>query len=452
MNKKTLGVTLLGHGTVGGGVAKILTEERHLIEHRTGVSFELRHVVTLDADERRADFHHLPLTKDAKGAIADPATDVVIELMGGIGFANEAMRDALSRGKSVVTANKSLLATHGRELFALARQNNAAIAFEASCGGGIPIIGSLLNGLVANRVHHLVGIVNGTCNFILTQMTRNGASYADALKEAQKAGFAEADPTMDVTGRDAAQKLAILSGLAFDVVVAEGDVHVEGIDQLDAADIRFANELGYIIKLLAIASRPGASSLTPEQMRAQPLSLRVHPTLVHKSDMLAEVSGSFNAISVYGHALGHALFYGRGAGRMPTASAVVADLVSIGLGTAGLAFKQLTTFSDSVPKATVQPFDDLQSRYYLRLSARDEPGAMARVTRILGDHGISLSAILQHEMDDTHFVPVVITTHLAREGAVRAAIAEIDTLSIIAPPTVCLRIIDAPEEFAAGRS
>ncbi len=339
----------------------------------------------------------------------------------------------------MVTANKSLLAARGPELFALARQHNACIAFEASCGGGIPIINAMTQGLVGNRIDALVGIVNGTCNFILTRMTKNGLSYDDALKEAQAAGFAEADPTLDVTGRDAAQKLAILAGLAFNARFSESDIHVEGIDRLQPADIRFAAEIGYVIKLLAIAERNGDR-----------LALRVHPTLVHNHDVLAEVSGSFNAISVYGHALGHALFYGRGAGQMPTASAVVADLVGIGLGTTPLAFKQVQIFPDTTAPAQILPFEQLQSRYYLRLMAKDEPGVLAQVTGILGEHGISLSAILQHEVTDGNFVPVVVTTHRSLEGKMQAALEAIDALPIIGGATVCLRIIDQPKEFGAG--
>jgi homoserine dehydrogenase len=262
---------------------------------------------------------------------------------------------------------------------------------------------------------------------------------AARLKEAQKLGFAEADPTLDVSGRDAAQKLAVFASLAFNVRLGEGDISVEGIEKLQPADIQFARDLGYVIKLLAIAERGGDNRL----------ALRVHPTLVHQDDVLAEVSGPFNAISVYGHALGHALFYGRGAGRMPTASAVVADLVSVAIGTAPLAFRKLRIFPDTAEPARILPIDQLRSRYYLRLAAKDEPGVMAEVSRELGKHGISLSAILQRETGDgTQHVPVVITTHAAREGAVREALRAIDALPTIVPPTVCLRVIDQPKEFS----
>jgi homoserine dehydrogenase len=437
MAEKSVGICLLGCGIVGGGVAKILREQRDLLRTRTGLEFDLRHVVVKEQKDFPAEHASLPMTTDAAAAIDDPRSDIVIELIGGTGVAGTFIERALKLRKPVVTANKSLLAARGPELFALARQHKSCIAFEASCGGGIPIIGSLLHGLAANQIHALLGIVNGTCNFILTQMTQKGWSYQQALAEAQKLGFAEANPTLDVSGRDPAQKLAILAGLAFNVRIAESDIHVEGIDTLEAADIGYARELGYVIKLLAIAEQSNGH-----------VSLRVHPTLVHKTDMLAEVSGSFNAISVYGHALGHSLFYGRGAGRMPTASAVVADLIGVAMGTTVETFNRMKIYPDQTPPVKVLPFEDLTSRYYIRLTARDEPGVLAHITAALSKQGISLSAILQHEpSEDKTQVPVVITTHLAREGAVRNALAEIDALTTIQPPTVCLRIIDQPEEF-----
>jgi homoserine dehydrogenase len=439
MGDKTIGVCLLGCGIVGGGVERILREQRTLLRQRTGVDFELRHVVVKDREAYPPNHAELPMSTDANAAIDDPKSDIIVELIGGTGIAGSFIERALKLGKPVVTANKSLLAAKGPELFALARQHNTAIAFEASCGGGIPIIESLLHGLVANQIHALLGIVNGTCNFILSQMTQKNWSYAQALSEAQKQGFAEANPTLDVSGRDPAQKLAILAGLAFNVKIAESDIHVEGIDKLEAVDIGYARELGYVIKLLAIAERANGDQV----------SLRVHPTLVHKEDQLAQVSGSFNAISVYGHALGHALFYGRGAGRTPTASAIVADLVGLATGTMTETFKRIKIYPDEVPPVKVLPFEQLKSRYYIRLAAKDEPGVLAQVTAALGKHGISLSAVLQHETEAGQHVPVVITTHQAREGDVRAALNEIDSLKTIQPPTVCLRIIDQPKEFGA---
>lgn len=440
MPERAVGIALLGGGVVGSGVIKILAEQRELLRRRTGLTFDIRHVVVRDP-KKHAELHpNLPITTDAAKAIDDPKVEIVVELIGGTTTAGEWIERAIKHGKPVVTANKSLLASRGAELFSLAKKHNTAIAFEASCGGGIPIIDALSKGLIANRIDALVGIVNGTCNVILTRMTRNGWSYAKALEEAQKAGFAEADPTLDVSGRDAAQKLALLASLAFNARVVESDIHVEGVDKIQPADINFAGELGYVIKLLAIAERWNHDQVV----------LRVHPTLVHKDDVLAEVSGSFNAISVYGHALGHALFYGRGAGQMPTASAVVADLVSVALGTTPLAFKQLQIFPDATSPADVLPIEELQSRYYIRLMARDVPGVMAEVTEALGRDKISLSAVLQRESDEGQYVPVVITTHMAKEGAMRQALKAIDSLKTIQPPSVCLRIIDQPREFGGG--
>ncbi len=324
---------------------------------------------------------------------------------------------------------------------------------------GNSIIQALTHGLIANEISALVGIVNGTCNVILTRMTHNGWTYKEALAEAQRLGYAEADPTMDVSGRDTAQKLAILASLAFNANVSESDIHIEGIDTLDPLDIGFAKELGYVIKLLAIAERASEGSAKTESKKgtgafnsstsAGRISLRVHPTLVNAKDVLADVSGSFNAISVYGHALGHCLFYGRGAGQMPTASAVVSDLIQTALGTAAVAFKQLNVFPDATEPANVLPFEDLQSRYYLRLLAKDQPGVMAQIAAVLGKYNVSISAILQHESAENNHVPIVITTHMAREGWLARAIAELNSLPVIAPPAACLRIIDQPKESAA---
>jgi homoserine dehydrogenase len=441
MAERTIGIALLGCGVVGSGVARILLEQRELISQRTGLAFEIRHVVVRDPAKMRGDLK-FAVHSDAQAAIDDPQVQVVVELIGGTGLAGELVQRALSQGKPVVTANKSLLAARGRELFALARKHNTAISFEASCGGGIPIIQALTHGLIANEISALVGIVNGTCNVILTRMTNNGWTYAQALAEAQKLGYAEADPTMDVSGRDTAQKLAILASLAFNAKVSESDIHIEGIDTLDPQDIRFARELGYVIKLLAIAERK-------EGIAGGPVSLRVHPTLVHRQDVLADVAGSFNAISVYGHALGHCLFYGRGAGQMPTASAVISDLIQTALGTSALAFRQLPIFAEGTPAANILPFEALQSRYYLRVLAKDQPGVMARVAAVLGKYEVSISAILQHESAQNNHVPIVITTHLSKEGDLQRAIKEINSLPVIQPPAASLRIIDQPKESSA---
>ncbi len=437
MMSDSIGITLLGCGVVGSGVVRILNDQRDLLQRRTGLTFDVRHVVVRDLSKHADMAGALPLTQNAAAAVDDPHVKIVVELIGGIEPAHDLIQRALRLGKPVVTANKSLLAKKGTSLFSAAREHNTCIAFEASCGGGIPIIDALCKGLVANRIDALVGIVNGTCNVILTQMTRSGWTYQQALEEAQRLGFAESDPTMDVSGRDAAQKLALLSSLAFNVQVSESEIHVEGIERIEPTDIQFARELGYVIKLLAIAQRSDGNRLT----------FAVHPTLVHRDDVLSDVSGSFNAISVYGHALGHALFYGRGAGQMPTASAVVSDLIGVALGTVPETFKKLKIFPDVTAPADVLPFDQLETRYYLRLTARDVPGVLAEIAEALGRNGISLSAVMQHEQDRGQHVPVVITTHKSREGSMRQALREIDALRTVRPPSVCLRIMDQPNEI-----
>lgn len=439
MSVQKIGVAMLGYGVVGGGVGRILSERREMIAARTGLEFDVRHVVVRDAGRAR---ENLPagarLSSDLDTAIDDPSVQIVVELMGGLDTAGRALRRALNLGKPVVTANKSLLARHGAELFALARSKQTVIAFEASVGGGIPIINALLHGLSGNRMQALVGIINGTCNFILTRMTRQGAGYATALAEAQRQGFAEADPTLDVSGRDAAQKLALLASLAFNAQLTEEDVHVEGIDTLEAADIKLASELGYVIKLLAIGSGDDEGRV----------SLRVHPTLVPAHDVLAEVSDSFNAISVWGDALGHALFYGRGAGRMPTASAVVSDLIAVAGGTALSTFNHMRVFPDCTPKARLLPLASLRTRHYLRLTAKDQPGVLARVAGVLSELQISIASVLQREGDGDGLVPVVITTHSAEEGAMQRALERIAALDILGSPTVRIRILDTPRESA----
>ncbi len=433
MEQQKVGVALIGGGTVGGGVARVLTEQRELLARRTGLSFEVRHVVVRDA--RKARDYAAPVHGDVERAISDPHVGVVAELIGGTTMAGDVIIRALRAGKRVVTANKALLAERGPELFDVARECSGLIGFEASCAGGIPIIAALSQGLVGNRIDALVGIVNGTCNYILTEMTRAGMSYSDALAAAQRLGFAEADPTMDVSGRDAAQKLTLLASLAFDTRVRESDLAVEGIDTLDAADIRYAGELGYVVKLLGIAERKSPSE-------GAALSLRVAPTLVPEGDMLATVSGSFNAVSIYGSAVGHSLFYGRGAGALPTASAVVADIVAVARG------RDLPVLRDRAG-ISLLPIDRLVSRYYLRLVARDEPGVLAQVSQVLGDERISIASFLQHESPDPRGVPMIFTTHHATEGAVRRAMARIDALDCIAARSVCLRVLDVPREFGA---
>jgi homoserine dehydrogenase len=433
-----VGVALLGCGTVGSGVARLLIGDGDLLTSRSGITLELRHVVDIDFTRaREVGVDEGVFRTDLADALSDDRTQVVVELIGGTTLARDFVARSLRAGKHVVTANKALLAHHGNELWALARQNNVCIAFEASCVGGVPVIGALLGGLLANDIDALYGIVNGTCNYILSAMAGQGAAYADVLAQAQADGLAEADPTLDVSGEDSAHKLAILAALAFGRRIDYDAIEFEGIDTLDLADIRYGAELGYTIKLLAIAQRQGDG-----------ISLRVHPAFITNTHPLARVSGPFNAVSIFGHAVGHTLYYGRGAGSMPTASAVTADILSVGLGIAPLQFAQLGLWPDRAEPANQLPVEQVRSRYYLRVACGDAPGVLAKIADVLGRHEISIASVLQHEptADDAAGVPVVITTYEAIEGNVRAACERINTLDVIKAPTVVIRIVEEHEE------
>lgn len=435
-NEQPLGIGMIGCGTVGGGVAELLRDQADLYSARLGRPVQLKSVLVRDASRVRSDA--VPsgvVTTDADTFFATPDMPIVLEVAGGTGAISQLVRRSLEAGKHVVTANKALLAVEGPDLFTLARQHNACIAFEASCGGGMPIITSLLFGMMANRIDALFGILNGTCNYILTEMTQKGKTYNEALTEAKELGFAEADPTLDVSGMDASQKLAVLASLAFGVSATESDVHCHGIDDLELDDIRFGAELGYDIKLLAIA----------ERLNANKLSLRTQPCFIHKNEQLARVDGSFNALSVYGHATGHVMTYGRGAGKLPTASAVVSDLLNVASGWYPRACEDLHLLADRHDQVELVNPDDLEGRYYLRVNALDVPGVMASVSTILGDSGISLGALLQHESNVGEFVPVVIVTHQAKQGAVREALKTIESLDVIAGKPVFIRIVDLPK-------
>jgi len=441
--EKPLGVALVGCGTVGGAVATILTRDRAIFSRRFAPPLELRHIVDVDFSHARAlGLDERLFCKNFHEALADEGVGAVVELIGGTTVAKECIAESLRAGKDVVTANKALLAHHGNELYALARKEGRVLAFEASCGGGIPIIRALCDGLIANRIDALYGIVNGTCNYILTAMTQRGQTYDQALAEAQRDGLAEADPTLDVAGIDSAHKLAIMAGLAFGRKIAFDEIPVEGIDSLELCDIEYGQELGYVVKLLAIAQR-----------RKDGLSLRVRPVFISKEHPLAWVSGPFNAISIYGHATGHTMYYGRGAGGMPTASAVVADLAAIAIGSARRAFEQLKIWPDLSEPANQLPVGAIHSRYYIRVLAEDRPGVLAQIAAILGKDNISIRSVLQHEpppgSEPAAGVPVVITTHAAKEGNVREALKQVDSLEVIKAPSVCIGIVDEhPEGFA----
>lgn len=437
----TTGVAIVGCGTVGGAAATLLTRDSGVMAERLGADLELRHIVDVDfTHARELGLDEKLFRKDLREALSDEEVSVVVEVIGGIDTARDFIEQALQAGKHVVTANKALLAHHGAELMALARDCGVSLCFEASCGGGIPVIRALVDGLIANHIDAMFGIVNGTCNYILTAMTRQNTSFSDALAQAQRQGLAEADPTLDVSGGDSAHKLAIMAALAFGRRVDFDAIPVEGIDTLEACDVAFGQELGYVIKLLAIAER-----------RDDALSLRVRPAFISTEHPLAWVSGPFNAVSVYGHATGHTMYYGRGAGDMPTGSAVVADIASVATGTAQRQFEQLKLWPDLAPPAEQLPASAVRSRYYLRMMAQDRPGVLAQVANVLGRHDISIRSVLQHEPapgSDIEGVNVVITTHIADEGNIRKAITEVDELEVIKAPTVCISIVDEhPEDL-----
>ena len=430
-----LNIALIGCGTVGGGVAKLLLEQPDRLAARAGRPLVLRRVVVRDLDKPRA--VGLPremLTTDLQQVARDPGIQVAVELAGGVDWARRAVLTLLESGKDVVTANKALLAQHGAEVFDAARRHGRAVAFEASVAGGVPIIAALTHGLAANQILSIQGILNGTSNFILTAMTEGARSYADALADAQQRGYAEADPTLDVNGADAAHKLAILAHIAFGVPVPLSAIERRGIADVDPLDVRFAGELGYVIKLLAEAF------LLDGQ-----LALHVSPVLLRRMAPLAQVRGAYNAIYVVGDAVGDVLFYGQGAGQMPTASAVVADLIDLAVGRAQRTFQTLQLWSGNGRGVELRPSDTVRSRFYLRLLVKDRPGVLADIAHELAQHQISISSVIQHEAFDGHegeAVPLVIMTHTARTGSFGAAIAEINQLECVAAPSVYYPVAD----------
>jgi homoserine dehydrogenase len=424
-----LGIALIGCGTVGGGVARLLLEQPDRLAARAGRPLVLRRVVVRDlAKPRPVDLPRQLVTTDLQAVLRDPDIQVGVELVGGVGWAKQAVLGLLAAGKDVVTANKALLAQHGAEVFDAARAHGRAVAFEASVAGGVPIIAALAECLAANQIQSLQGILNGTCNFILTGMTENGQSYAAALAEAQRRGYAEADPTLDVNGTDAAHKLAILVQIAFGVAVPVAAIERRGIAEIDALDIRFARELGYTIKLLAETWLSGDR-----------LALHVSPVLLRHLAPLAMVRGAYNAIYVVGDAVGDALFAGQGAGQMPTASAVVADIIDLAVGRAQRTFATLKLWSGQRNSIHLQPSATVKSRFYLRLLVEDRPGVLADVTRVLALHQISIASVIQHEAPEEvegGRVHLVIMTHTVRTGDFRAAVAELDRLDCVTPPSV----------------
>ncbi len=435
-------VGLLGVGVIGGGVAELLLEGGERLRARTG-GCDIELVAAADLDEARTS----PLRDagveitTADAIIARDDVDVVVELIGGTGVALDLVLKALAAGKSVVTANKAMLAESGAEIVRAAGKSGASLGFAASVCGGVPVILALRTGLVANEISSVVGIVNGTCNYILTRMSRDGVSYKDALAEAKESGYAEADPTLDVEGTDSAHKLAILGALAFRTPVALDTVACEGISGLDLADIGYAEEMGYVVKLLAIGKRVSAGEAGAPGSGT--IELRVHPTLLPKAHPLAAVSGVFNAVEVTGSAVGKVMFYGRGAGRLPTASNVVADIVEIARGSAARAADELAYWAGE-GRLAVAPRGDSRSRFYVRFSVRDEFGVLGRIARVLGAHEVSIASLIQKEpprgADPDGGVPIIILTHEARSGDFRTALGEVDRFDFVRRASVFLRV------------
>ena len=428
-------VAIVGLGTVGSGVAKLLLDHGDRTARHAGRTLWLEKAVVRDLDKPRG--CEVPagvLTEDLNDVLRDPEIKVVAQLIGGLEPARTIMLQLLSAGKDVVTANKALLAEHGPELFDRARSLGRCIAFEAAVAGGIPIITNISQCFSANQVLSLQGILNGTSNFIVSQMDDQGWSYQQALAEAQRLGFAEADPTMDVDGTDAAQKLAILAHLAFGARIRWQQIPRVGIDALDASDLRFAKELGYRIKLIAGA-----------RLTAAGLELSVAPTLIRIGNPLAEVRANYNAIQVVGDAVGDIFFHGQGAGQMPTASAVVADMIDVAVGRAPITFRTLELWSNRQSPVSIRPDDDLPGRYYMRFQVADQPGVMAQLTAILGEQKLSIASIIQHEptcRGVAATVQLVIMTHEAPEGAARTAVERIMRLPVVSGHSVRMRVME----------
>jgi homoserine dehydrogenase len=437
------GIALIGCGTVGSGVAKLLLQHPDRLAARAGRRLELRRIIVSDARKPRdVDLPAHLISTDLRQVLDDPSVQAAVEVVGGINWARQAVLDLLAAGKHVVTANKALLATCGAEVFDAGRRHGRAIAFEASVGGGIPIIGALSQGLAANQILSLQGILNGTCNFILTGMTEQGRGYAEVLADAQRRGYAEADPTMDVDGTDTAHKLAILVQIAFGVSMPLASIPRRGISGIDQLDIRFAGELGYTIKLLAEAWLEPANG---HDEAGGKLALHVAPVLLRRTAPLAQVRDAYNAIFVLGDAVDNTLYYGRGAGQMPTASAVVADLIDLAVGRAQQTFKTLRLWSGHNRDIALRDPRTVPSRFYLRLMVQDRPGALAEVTRALANHRISISSVIQHEALDGpegEVVPLVIMTHTAPSGNFLATVAELDQLECVTAPSVYYHVGD----------
>jgi len=431
---KPINVGLLGIGTVGGGTFNVLTRNEAEITRRAGRPIRITKVADKNLElARQVTAGRAQVTDDAFSVVSDPDIDIVVELIGGCGIAKELVLKAIANGKHVVTANKALLAMHGNEIFAAAHEKGVMVAFEAAVAGGIPIIKALREGLTANRIQWIAGIINGTTNFILSEMRDKGLSFDVVLKEAQRLGYAEADPTFDIEGVDAAHKITILSALAFGIPMQFDKAHIEGISRLDADDIKYAEQLGYRIKLLGITRR-----------RPDGIELRVHPTLIPAKRLIANVEGAMNAVLVQGDAVGATLYYGKGAGAEPTASAVIADLVDVTrMHTADPEHRvpHLAFQPGAVEDTAILPVSEVETSYYLRLRVEDKPGVLADITRILADQQISTAAMIQREPGEGELqTDIIMLTHITREKNVDAAIVKIEALPVVKKKVIRLRM------------
>ncbi|HEX5355112.1 MAG TPA: homoserine dehydrogenase [Aquabacterium sp.] len=439
---RPLRVGLLGIGTVGGGTFTVLKRNQEEIRRRAGHGIDITMVADLNTERAREVVgDSAQVVSDARQIIANPDIDVVVELIGGYGIAKALVLEAIAAGKHVVTANKALLAVHGTEIFAAAREKGVMVAFEAAVAGGIPIIKALREGLTANQIQWVAGIINGTTNFILSEMRDKGLDFDVVLKEAQRLGYAEADPTFDIEGVDAAHKATLMSAIAFGVPVQFDKAHVEGITRLSATDIKYAEQLGYRIKLLGIARRQEVNG------KVVGIELRTHPTLVPMRRLIANVEGAMNAVMVQGDAVGTTMYYGKGAGSEPTASAVIADLVDIArlLDVDPAARVPYLAFQpDALSKMPILPIEEVVTSFYLRLRVADEAGVLAKITGLLAEQGISIDAVLQREADevsgeDGNQTDLIILTHDTKEGRMNTALAAMQALPTVLAPIVRLR-------------
>jgi homoserine dehydrogenase len=425
-----INVGIIGFGIVGSGTAKVLLEHKDILRERLGFEINLKRIADLDIErDRGIKVPEGVLTTDVNMIFNDPDIQIVVELIGGIRPAKDFILKAIQNGKHVVTANKALLATEGTDIFDAAYKAGVEVGFEASVAGAIPIIKVMKEGLVANRIKAIYGIINGTSNYILTKMTEEGVEFSDALKEAQKLGYAEADPTFDIEGIDTAHKLTILATLSYGIPLSYNSIHIEGISKISSQDIGFASELGYKVKLLAIAKESEGE-----------IELRVHPTMLPKEYLISKVDGPFNAIYVEGDATGSTLYYGRGAGSVPTGSAVVSDIVDIARNIQKNAIGRVPTIPKIFRDTRIKKIDDVISKYYFRFSALDRPGVLSKISGILGNYNISIASVIQKGRKIGEAVPLVVLTHEAKEKDVRQAVNEIDRLSVVMDKTVFIRV------------